>query len=168
MRLLILFLATFLIASCSTAQYYSTKDKKAIKYFELAMDAPDANRTPANPRPNYKAGLEYLDKALDRDPKFWEAHGLAAEFNELSGNYEKAIEHYKSAISINPNHSRTGSTYFFLANLQHAVGDYDGAIKNLETFGQFKMANPDLLKQAAKIRENCVFAKNAMANPNAF
>jgi Tol biopolymer transport system component len=93
---------------------------------------------------------------------------FAGEFCEIMGDYMPAIDHYNKALAINPNHSRTGSTYFYLANLQHAVGMYNDAIRNIDIFEKNRNANPELIRNAREIRANCVFAMDAMKNPQAF
>lgn len=155
---------------CANAQpsFYSTSNKKAIKLFEAAMKAPDAEREEGAMEPNFQAGIDYLDKALEKDPNFVEAHLLMGEFQEKLLNYDEAIVHYKKAIEINPNHSRSGSTYFYLANLQHATEDYTNAIRNFDIYLNNRAANPDLQQVAMKIRANSVFAKNAIENPLPF
>ncbi len=162
-----LFLLSFLIfASCGNAQtYYSTKNKKAIKLFELGKNAPNQGIDPKTKGPDFRTGIDYMNKALEKDPQFWEAHMFAGEFSELIFDYQGAIDHYKKALAINPNHSGTGSTYFYLANLQHAVGDYDAAIQNIDIFVKNRNANPELLKEATTIRANAVFARSAIKNP---
>jgi tetratricopeptide (TPR) repeat protein len=169
MRYAILLFATLFLSNCAMPQQrYSSKSKKAVKLFELGLDAPRAEMNPATRKPNFEAGIEYLQKALEKDPNFWEAHVLMAEYYEKTFKYEEAIEHYEKALSISPNHSRTGSTYFFLANLQHAVGNYDGAIQNLDLFLRNRNASPELQQKAMLIRANCLFAKDAIENPLPF
>ena len=90
---------------------------------------------------------------------------FAAEMNELIYNYEDAIYHYQKGLAINPQLNSTGSTYFYLSNLQKVTGDYHNAIKNIELFKTFKNASPILIKEAKKIKENCLFAINAINNP---
>lgn len=163
-----LFLA-FLMTGCAEAQVgYSTKDKKAIKYFEAGKAAPENEREEGARQPNYQAGIEYLDKALNRDSNFIEAHLLKAEFHEYLLEYDEAIKHYEKSLELNPNYLRSGVTYFFLGNLQHATEDYDNAIKNLDIYIQNRNANPQLQQKAALIRANAEFAKNAIANPLPF
>lgn len=168
MRILFIFFSLVLISSCSTAQTgYSTSNKKAIKLFEDGQQAPN-KIDPATNRPDYRSGIELMEKAIEKDPKFWEAHMLAGEFSEIIGDYATAIGHYESALSINPNHSPTGSTYFYLANLQQAMGDYDKAIKNLDIYVRNRNANPDLVRQAYAIQESCTFALESIRNPQKF
>ena len=119
MKFSLFFFSLLLFISCSTAQVrYSTSNKKAIKLFEQGQTAPNLSIDPSNNMPNYRAGIEYMNKAIEKDPNFWEAHLLAGEFYEILRDYPSAIKHFEAALSINPNHSGTGSTYFYLANLQ--------------------------------------------------
>lgn len=163
-----LFLA-LAIAGCAEAQVgYSTTDKKAIKYFEAGRFAPDSEREEGSFSPNFQAGIDYMIKALDRDPYFIEAHLLKGQFHEELLQYDEAISHYKQALALNPNYMRSGVVYFDLGNLQYATGDYDGAIRNLDIYIQNRNANPQLQQTASFIRANAAFAKEAMANPLPF
>lgn len=168
MRHLFFILSIFIFASCSTAQQYSTKSKKAIKLFEQGKETPRNSIDHTTNTPNFRLGLKYLNQALEKDPNFWEAHMVAGEFAEMLGDYNQAIDHYNKALAINPQRQTSGSTYFFLANLQHAVGDYDNAIRNIDLFQQFRSANEELIGKSHTIRENCVFAKEAIINPIKF
>jgi len=162
-------LIAFLFFGCAEAQMgYSTKDKKAIKFFEAGKTAPNDEREEGARQPNYQAGIDYMAKALDRDANFIEAHLLKAELHEYLMQYDEAIDHYQKALAINPNYLRSGVTYFYLGNLQHAQGDYDGAIKNLDIYLSNRNANPQLQQKATMIRANAAFAKNAIANPLPF
>ncbi|GAB5418672.1 MAG: OmpA family protein [Crocinitomicaceae bacterium] len=168
-KLISSFLVAILLVSCAEAQVgYSTKDKKAIKFFEIGQKAPNEAREEGAMKPNYQAGIDYMQKALDRDPNFVEAHLLKAELHEYKMEYDLAIEHYEKSLAINPNFLRSGVTYFYLGNLQHAQGQYDEAIKNLDLYISMRGANPELQSKAVFIRANAAFAKNAIANPLPF
>ena len=157
------------VFGCAEAQVgYSTKDKKAIKFFEAGQAAPAEQRSEGDMQPNYQAGIDFLVKAIERDPNFVEAHLLKAEFHEYKREYAAAIDHYQKSLAINPNYLRSGVTYFFLGNLQHATEDYEGAIRNLDIFLQNRNANPKLQNKATLIRANAVFAQRAIANPLPF
>jgi outer membrane protein OmpA-like peptidoglycan-associated protein/tetratricopeptide (TPR) repeat protein len=169
MKFLLIFFSLLLFVSCSTAQVrYSTTNKKAIKLFEEGQKAPNLSIDPSNNMPNYRAGIEYMDKAIEKDPNFWEAHLLAGEFYEILRDYPSAIKHFEAALSINPNHSGTGSTYFYLANLQVAVGEYEKGLQNIEIYIRNKNANPDLVRQAYGMKDNCEFAIKSLKNPRNF
>ena len=165
MKYFLIAFSLMFFASCSTAQHYSTKSKKAIKLFEQGKAAPSQSIDQRTHTPNYKEGIRLMEQALEKDPNFWEAHMFAGEMCELIRDYPNAIDHYNKALAINPQPSSTGSTYFYLANLQQAVGDYDSAIKNIDLFQTFRNANPDLVQNSHEIRANCVFAKESMENP---
>ncbi|MGB0915711.1 MAG: OmpA family protein [Crocinitomicaceae bacterium] len=168
MKYLLIAFSLFFFVSCSTAQHYSTKNKKAIKLFEQGKLAPSQSIDQRTHTPNYKEGIRLMEQALEKDPNFWEAHMFAGEMCEMIRDYPNAIDHYKKALAINPQHTSAGSTYFYLANLQQAVGDYDSAIKNIDIYQTFRNANPDLVSQSQEIRANCVFAKESMENPLSF
>lgn len=131
----------------------------------MGKQAPALTIDPTTNGPNFRSGIDYMNKALEKDPNFWEAHMFAGEFAEMLGDYPSAIDHYRKALAINPNHSTTGSTYFYLANLEQAIGDYDNAMRNIDLFERNPNANPELLVKARQIRSNCEFAKKAMQNP---
>lgn len=168
MRYLFFALSLILFASCSTAQHYSSSNKKAIKLYELGKNEPGTHLNASGTLPNYKGGIDYLNQAIEKDPQFWEAHMLAGEFHEELREYEPAIEHFKKALAINPQQTSTGSTYFYLANLQQAVGDYEDAIKNIDIFVQFRNANPELVVEANRLRSNCSFALYQLQHPSTF
>jgi outer membrane protein OmpA-like peptidoglycan-associated protein/tetratricopeptide (TPR) repeat protein len=168
MNKIIIILQLLIFASCGIAQtQYSTSSKKAISFFEEGMKAPNEMDLQTG-KPNYPKGINLMLQAIEKDPKFWEAHLVIAEFYEASKLYKEAIQHFEEALAINPNHTTTGSTYFYLANVQQLSGDYEGAIKNLNFYVQNRNANPDLVNQAYTMRENCEFASEAMKNPYPF
>ena len=158
-----------LFVACSTAQnHYSISNKKAIKLFEQAQQEPRTSIDTKTKQPNYVGGINLLQKAIEKEPKFWEAHLLAGEYFEYIGKFDNAIAAYETALQINPNHSTSGSTFFFLANLQHATGQYEKSIRNLDIFTLNKNANPQLVAQANSIRGNCEFAIQALKKPRNF
>ena len=168
MKYFFLIFSLLFLSSCSVAQHYSSKSKKAIKLFEKGRTTPSQSIDPVSHTPNYRLGLEYLNEAIEKDSNFWEAHMVAGEFAEIIGDYPQAIDHFEKALAIDPQLNTTGSTYFYLANLQQAVGDYDKALNNLALFQRFKNANPDLIRQSYKIQADCEFAKEAILHPMAF
>ncbi len=167
-NIFILFQILLFTACQSYAQMrYSTTNKKAISLFEEALAAGNTVDVKTG-HPNYKLGIELLNKAIEKDPKFLEAHLVSAEFNQTIGFDSIAITHYQAVLAINPNHSATGSTYFYLAKSQKEIGDYDNAIKNLEMYVANRNASPDMVNQAYKLIQECNFAKNSIKNASEF
>ncbi len=169
MKHILLFSSLLLFASCSTAQMtYSTKNKKAIALFEQAQAEPGRSVDPITRGPNYRGAIQLLEKALEKDPNFWEAHMVEAELYELINDPYGAINQYRKAIALNPKGTQTGVVYFNLATLEYSVGEYDNAIKNLTTFISYKNANPQYVERSKQLIDDCKFAIEAMKNPSEF
>ncbi len=168
-KFFILGLFTTAILYCSNAQFpYSSKNKRAIKLFEKARSAPMQNINLETTIPDFKLGIELANKAIEKDPDFWEAHVLAAELNEKIGRFEIAIEHYKKALSINPFHSSSSKTNFFLGACELKVGRYDEALKNIEIFIRNPNSVEEWLPRAREIEANAQFASFAISRPKPF
>lgn len=166
--LLVFFSLVFLNFSFYSQFRYSTKSKKAIKLLEAAQKAPGQTLDPKTRGPNYREGLLLLEQALKKDPKFWEAHILSAQFNENLNNYKQAIFHYESALQINPEHSRYGSTHYYLSALYLAEAEYEKALKYVDVFMKNPNASEEFLRNAKEIKQNASFAINALKNPKNF
>jgi outer membrane protein OmpA-like peptidoglycan-associated protein len=157
-----------LLVGCTTAQFpYSTSNKKAIKLFEEAQKAPEVYYDQQK-GPNYLKGIEIANQALEKDANFWEAHLLIAELYERSNDYKNAIVHYKRALEIDPNHSVSGATLYYLSAVQLAIGQYDEANTNIERFLRNPNASDQLIGLARQIQANAKFAKNAVQNPKSY
>ncbi len=150
-----------------TQNQYSITSKKAISLFEEAMSIANT-RSEITGQLKYQEGIEILNKALEKEPKFWEAHCAIGDMDMEIGKYKESITHYEAAIAINPNHSATGYTFFNLANAQQLNGEYDAAIKNYDFYMSFRNANPDMVGQASKMREVCVFSSESLKHPSNF
>jgi len=155
--------------ACAQATFpYSTENKKAIKLFEQAQQAPTAQRNPQTGAPNYDAGIVFLDQALSKDSNFWEAALLKAEFLDYQRKYAEAAKYYQRALNIDPSHSISGSTYFYLAACLITIGEYDEALKNINRFLQNPNAKENLINQAYQMRACAEFSINAMSQPVEF
>ncbi len=164
MKIILQLVILALCYSCGVSQHYSTKSKRAIKYYEEAMQLP-STIDPETGYPNFKGACVQLEKAIEKDPNFWEAHLVAGEFYEKLRNYTPAIEHFKEAIRINPNHLSTGGTYYYLSVLLLKQGRYDECLHYLDEYMLFKNADPEKKRKAIKLKNDCLFAKEAIQNP---
>ena len=157
------------IISCTNAQFpYSSKSKSAIKLFEKARLAPNQNLDPKNQMPDFKLGIEIANKAIKKDPNFWEAHILAAELNVQIGEFETAIFHYKKALNIDSFHSTSSKTNFFLAECELKIGKYSDALKNIELFIRNENSIEEWMLKAREMRANAQFGVQAINNPKSF
>jgi outer membrane protein OmpA-like peptidoglycan-associated protein len=159
----LLFISAFVITvltSCSQAQMvYSSKDKKAIENIDKAQKVGQSNLDEA---------IMYANKALERDPNFWEAHLLVGEFYEYKKNYSEAIKHYQEALRINPKHSNTGSTYYYMGALQYQTGEFENAKQTLNTYIVQKNANPKMVADAKEMISASDLAIEAMKKGETF
>jgi len=168
-QLLFFLVLTCFLSSCVKAQFgYSTKSKKAIKLFEKAKKIPSESYDENTFQPNYKDAIIVLKKALQKDPEFWEAQLLIGEFYEYTNDYPLAVKHYENAVEINPLHSKSGSTYCYLANLNLALGNYDASIRYADIFLKNPNASSVLSKETYKIKRSAEFARHAIKNPKPF
>ena len=168
MRITFILLFSFFSFLSIAQMRYSTKNKGAIKLFQKAMSAPGKALNPETRMPDYQSGLDLLEKALKKDPKFWEAHLLSAEYDELMGNFKSALGHYESAISINPYHSPTDATYFYAGNLLFQMGKYEKTIQYLSRVARNRAANPQFIQESNRLIECSQFAMESMQNPREF
>lgn len=144
--------------SVSAQQGYTSKNKKAIRYYEEAIKYfNDKSYEPAN---------QYIDKAITEDPNFIEAYMMRGYILSDINKPHKAIEDFKKAISINSVFHPMN--YFSLARLQMRVGNYKDAKENFVKYLEKPSDNKDINKLAVLGIQNCDFAIVAMANPVPF
>lgn len=168
MKYLFLTLLTIVFAACGVAQKpYSTTNKKAISYYEEAEKNP-TSRNPKTMMTEYTPGIENLNKALEKDSNFLEAHLFIASLYEYSNMIPQAIKHYNRAIQINPNFPSNGTTYYFLAACQQTVGDFENSVKNFDNFMNNRNADEKMLQKAAQMRQASAFGAEAMKHPTNF
>lgn len=68
----------------------------------------------ASVKENYSLAIYYLDKAIQLDPKYWDAYSERAHAYNQSGYYQKAIEDYNLVLKNVPD---CAVCYFGLANI---------------------------------------------------
>ena len=155
----------FLVIGSGLSAQFSSKSKKAIKLFKEAQVLPTTQLDPATRLPDFKAGIALLNKAIGKDPQFYEAYLLRAEFNLNVKDSEGAISDYESALRIAPEHSRTGMTFYRLGDLYMDKGDYTNSLRYIQQFIKHPNANEDYMEMAISIKESALFAIDAIKNP---
>ncbi|TNF28125.1 MAG: tetratricopeptide repeat protein, partial [Bacteroidetes bacterium] len=126
---------------------YSSKSKKAIKFFEDGLKLYSARR-------NAEA-LELFNKAIKADEAFVEAHAVAGDCYTDLGQHESAIEAYQKVVDLNPDFLVT--SFKQLADAQFRVGDYENAASNYTIFLTKKRVHPKSKEQAEKYLKDAEF-----------
>lgn len=163
-----LLLLSIVFSGCATAQSgYGTNNKRAIKLYNEARNAPRENINLNTGRPDFESGIELLQKALNKDENFLEAHQLIGEFYRLNGNSEKAVYHFKRSLEISPRANLNGLLYLDIGELQMRNGDYKDATKYFDMVlnSNDRSISPELMRASEKLRNNAQFAIQAMKNP---
>jgi len=150
-----LFLLFFLLMS---VQSFAQIPKKALQYYDQARTAVASGDT--------EKGLELLDKAIKKHPKYLEAIGLKAKvFSEL-GQKEEAIELYQSVMTLAP--KKEADAWFQIGKIEMADREYESALVAFEKSTSVESARKTLTAQAEERMETCRFRIEAVANPLPF
>ena len=147
-----------LLAGTIHAQSYSTKSKKAIKYFDRAVILYQEN--------DPEGAEEELLKSVAVDDNFLEAYGLLAQISYESGRIEEAISYYSTTLEIDPEGNPDG--YRLLAGLVLRTGDYDRSLLLLEKFLEFPPEKVNKRESALSMKTSCLFAIDAINKPVPF
>ncbi len=144
--------------ACTTAQEYTSKNKKAISAYQEGMKAMSSF--------NYSDAEESFKRALAFDPKFVEAYLMMGTMYEEQRMYEPAIEYFEKSLLIDPEFYP--NTYYLVANLEIKTGQYEKALFNYETY--LKRKNIKIAQKliAEKGVNTCQFAIEQIKNPKDF
>jgi len=138
---------------------YHTKSKKAIKYFEQSGELL-RNR-------NFSEAISYLEMAIEKDPRFAEAH-LRLGTNYLSmGDFLNARVYLEKAVSLIPNDPKTIGAQLALADIYYREGSYEKVLKFLQNLKKFNPP-PEIAKTATRLEQNAQFALKQIKNPLPF
>jgi len=149
------------VAFTSVAQQkaYTTKSKKAIAYYEASEDF--------YIRRQYGQAVELLQKALDKDEEFAEAHLRMMRIYGTVGDKAKIRYHAGKIIAQQNDNPKFAEAYYMLANLAFEAGDYEKADQYLSEMLKMN-ANPRVKKEGERMQVNISFAKEAIKNPLPF
>jgi outer membrane protein OmpA-like peptidoglycan-associated protein len=155
-----IFLILLLSVFSSHAQQYNlnTNNKKAAEYFVEA----DKFRV----RGQYDYAIEYLEKAIAKDKKFYDAYlqlGLIYKAQGHLGDARETLE-YMSTLE----HANHAPTYFELADLYMQLGEYEKAKENAEKFLALNPRNKNRRMEARQYVANADFAMENKALAKSF
>lgn len=137
---------------------YTSVNKKAIRFYEEG-------------KKNYETRKDveaekFLNKAIQEDINFVEAHSALAYLLMEKGKTKDAITHFQKAIEINPKFFPRN--FYDLALAQLIISNYDDAAKNLESYLSSDRINPSLKQSAEKFLKNAKFGSQAIKKPTPF
>lgn len=157
LRFTIVFLLVFSTIQLA-AQQYTSSDKRAIKYFEEAVNY--LNKHDLGP------GLQTIEKALERDPQFVEAWLLKADLLIESRQMEEAIVAMEKSVEVQPDFFP--NKYFTLGQLYMQQGEYEKANTQFSTLLTYGQVRSEILAHAQRLIESSEFAMEAVKNPVPF
>ncbi len=147
-----IFISVFLmiiLSQCAvTGQNYHTRSNRALRYYDQGKRDYDLLY--------YDRAETSLNMAVREDEGFYEAHLLLGQLYSDMGDWEKAVTHYRKAISID-------SLFFVpalyaLGRAEMRTGRYTEARTSLEAYLTHPKATASLRTEAEKMLASCRFA----------
>jgi outer membrane protein OmpA-like peptidoglycan-associated protein/tetratricopeptide (TPR) repeat protein len=137
---------------------YATTNRTALKYFAEANQNQDDHL--------YEDAIDNLQKAINEDPKFVEAHAQLADVLRLRHIYKQAIEQYLKVIALQPDFNRP--VYLKVGEIEINEAKYTQAQQHLEKYLTYPGITPQNNAFAQKLIADCKFSIQAMQHPVAF
>ena len=151
---LLLFCAIFSL----NGQEYSTKNNKAIKFYEDASTKMQIR--------DYDAAISILHKSLTADENFPEAWLLMADAYDAKNNRDSVLICCQNALKCGAD--KYPVTYFFMSEAYYKTGKYEEAMSNAQDFLWKKQFTPNQKQMMEKVIMDGKFALNAMSHPVEF
>ena len=160
MRFITFLVLLFFLSVFASAQQrqYATTNKQAIKYFALANQNLDENL--------YEEAIAQLQKAIDADDKFVEAHAVLADIYRTMHQHQPAVDQYLKVIGRNPDFNR--SVYLKIGDEEISIARYEDAQQHLEKYLAYPDITPQNNLQAQRLIADCKFSINAIQHPVPF
>ncbi|MEL6534954.1 MAG: OmpA family protein [Bacteroidota bacterium] len=157
--LLLVFLCSFIFLP-SFSQSYSSTNSRAIKAYESGVESSRSRQ--------FGKAIEAYEKALKRDPEFWEAHLALGNTLEVLFDTTGALPHWLAVTDLGGDDRR-------VANTRHKLGMYylrtrqlEEARAQFEAFLQMSTQVPTLQPSVEKGLAQIDFIRDAKANPVPF
>jgi outer membrane protein OmpA-like peptidoglycan-associated protein len=154
----IVLILLLLFLSVSSFSQYHSDSKKAIRYFEKALEYFDA-------RNDSEANIN-LNKALNVDPDFIEALMMRAQIHKDNHELDKAIIDFKRALEIKPDFYPPG--YMVLASVNYQLGNYKEALESVQNFITLNNFAQISRNEALSFLKKAEFALQSIDNPVPF
>lgn len=153
--LLILLLIPSILLAQNTR---SSSVKQAQKAYDQAINHINNNET--------ESSVREFKKAIELDPNFFAAYQQLGDLLRKGENYSEAISNYKRIIESEPNFYPL--TYFYLAESEINIGDYENALQHFEKYLKFTDISQTSKEKAEKYILDCQFSLLGIKNPVPF
>jgi outer membrane protein OmpA-like peptidoglycan-associated protein len=137
---------------------YTVDNKKAVKYYEVALDRMNAR--------DGEGALKELNRALESESDFIEALLMRFQILDEARRYEEAEQSLISAIQLDPDFFP--NAHFFFGRYRMRAGAYEVALGAFQKFYSYPRTNPNLQTEAQRQIRNCRFAMEAIEHPVPF
>lgn len=139
---------TMLLTQLTSGQNFHTRSNRALKYYHqgkrdyefLYYDRAESN----------------LKLAVEEDNRFYEAHVMLGQLYTDTGDWEKSVTHYRSAVRIDSLYFTPA--LFSLGRAELRTGRYFDALNHLEAYLKQPGVTPKLRVEAEKMIASCRFA----------
>ena len=155
-NLFFFFLSSILLSSFPPSPL-SAQDKKAVEYYNKAVEQLAQRRT--------VEALDLLHRAIERDASYTEAYLKLGQTYEFSRQPDQAFQVYERVIQQKPDQPATGQAYQFVTATLLRKGDYDRVIPYLEQFRKLFPAQSTQGKRIERMLESARFGQQAVQNP---
>ena len=137
---------------------YKTGNKKVQKAYEKARDFSRSG--------NYNDALKILEKLIEEDPTFIDAHIRIAQIKYDQGDLTAAESTYKQVLSIDKNYQKR--VFYELALTEFRQNKFEEAANHFQEFLTLETRNERIINRAKKYLQNAQFAAKAVKSPVPF
>jgi OmpA-OmpF porin, OOP family len=134
-----------------------TESEKARKLYEESAFLLTARK--------FDQAIANLQKALERDPNFAEAHFRLARTYDVLRQEKEAVHHYEKSLELKPAFGPFVDANVTVAKFYLNRGEYGKAKAYFEKYLAQKPAKPTHLETANKGVATCEYAENALKSP---
>ena len=138
----------------TNAQKVSTESKKAASLYQKALSYYRAHK--------FRLAVQPLQQAINKDPRFIEAHHLMSEIYYEQKKYENQIEFLENVMELDSTYYLFG--YYNLGEAFYNIKQYDSAIANFKKYYS-KTKDSKRKKEVEEWIDRVRFAQKAMEDP---
>lgn len=156
----IFFYLVFFSVGFTNAQSLSTKNKKALQFYNSSEDFII--------RRQYPQAIDLLKQALQKDNEFAEAHLRIGSAYRAMNNFAQALSHYQQAVLLKPNDKSFLGAYYALAELYFQKGDYAKARELTDKIISYQPLPKNIVRDVNALVANVEFASEKIKDPLSF